>query len=138
MIFKQLLLKPSFMKKLIFFTFLFICLSFTSCSTLFTGTKQTVQISSKPPGAKIQVNGIDRGRTPNAVSLKKGNDGQLITLTLEGYEPRTFQSETTFNTISILNLFNPFFWLVDLVSGAAWKYDPSFMEVELEPVKSKD
>ncbi|MEO0310766.1 MAG: hypothetical protein RIQ89_423, partial [Bacteroidota bacterium] len=56
----------------------------TSCATLFTGTKQTVQINSKPSGAKVQVDGIDRGTTPTAVKLKKGNDGQVVTLKADG------------------------------------------------------
>jgi len=107
----------------------------TSCATLFTGTKQTVLINSKPSGAKLQVDGIDRGRTPTAVRLKKGYDGQVLTLKAEGFETKLFQPETAFNGFAVLNLFNIFFWGIDAATGALWKYDPKFYEIELEPNK---
>ena len=107
----------------------------TSCATLFTGTKQTVQISSNPSGAKVQVDGIDRGTTPVALKLKKGNDGQTVTLKSDGYETKIFQPETTFNSVAILNLLNILCWGIDAATGALWKYDPKFYEIELEPKK---
>jgi hypothetical protein len=107
----------------------------SSCATLFTGSKQTVQISTLPSGAKVQVNGIDRGTTPTAIKLKKGNEGQVLTLKIDGYETKTFQPETGFNGVSILNLFNILFWGVDAATGALWKYDPKFYEIELIPKK---
>ena len=48
----------------------------TSCATIFTGSKQTVQIKSFPEGAKIEVDGIERGVTPAPIKLKKGFSGQ--------------------------------------------------------------
>jgi hypothetical protein len=122
-------------QKFIVFSFL---VTMTSCATIFTGTKQIVQINSKPPGAKVQVDGIDRGKTPVALNLKKGNDGQVIILKAEGYETKTFQPETTFNSISILNFFNILCWGIDAATGALWKYDPKYYEVELEPSKSSN
>ncbi len=110
----------------------------TSCATVFTGTKQVVQINSIPSGAKIQVDGIDRGQTPSAVRLKKGNDGQIVTLKAEGYETKTFQPETDINIIAVLNFFNLLCWGVDAATGALWKYDPKFYEIELEPKKSQN
>jgi len=121
------------MKTIIIFSL--FCITLTSCATLFTGTKQTVLINSKPSGAKVQVDGIDRGSTPIAVKLKKGNDGQVVTLKAEGYETKSFQPETAFNTISILNLGNILFWGIDVATGALWKYDPKFYDIELEPKK---
>ncbi len=107
----------------------------TSCATLFTGTKQTVQINSRPSGAKVQVDGIDRGTTPVAVKLKKGNDGQVVTLKADGFETKTFQPETVFNGVAVLNLTNILFWGIDAATGALWKYSPKFYEIELEPKK---
>ena len=105
----------------------------SSCATLFTGTKQTVQINSEPQGAKVQVDGLDRGETPAAVKLKKGNDGQIVTLKKDGYKTRTFQPQTDFNGVAALNLFNVLFWGIDAATGALWKYSPKFYEIELEP-----
>jgi len=108
----------------------------SSCATVFTGTRQTIQIVSNPPGAKILVDGIDRGSTPSAVSLKKGSNGQLITLKANGYETKNFQPETSFNEVAILNLFNIIFWGIDIATGALWKYDPKYYELELEQKSS--
>jgi hypothetical protein len=105
----------------------------SSCATLFTGTKQTVQINSEPQGAKVQVDGLDRGETPAAIKLKKGNDGQIVTLKKDGYKTRTFQPQTDFNGVAVLNLFNLLFWGIDAATGSLWKYSPKFYEIELEP-----
>ena len=121
------------MKNLFFFAFATCFLLFsTSCATLFTGTTGTVNINSVPPGAKIQVNGIDRGNTPAILQLKRSNDGPIVTLKMDGYQTKTFQPETTFNEISIINLFSPLGWAIDILSGALWKYEPSFYELQME------
>ncbi len=112
---------------------LFTTLLFTSgCATIFTGTKQTIQLDSEPSGAMVQVDGIDRGETPLALSLQKGNEGQVIRLEKEGYRARTFQAQTTFNGVAVLNLFNLLFWGIDAASGALWKYDPQTYMMRLE------
>ena len=112
-------------------------LTLTSCSTILTGSKQTVQINTIPSGVKVQVNGIDRGTTPTAIKLKKGNEGQVLTLKADGFETKIIQPETVFNGISILNLFNILFWGVDAATGALWKYDLKFYEIELAPKKAE-
>ena len=113
-------------------------LLFTSCATIFTGTSQTVQIESVPSGAKVQVDGLDRGPTPIALKLKKGNDGQTVTLKATGYETKNFQPQTSFNSVSILNLTNILAWGIDAASGALWKYDPKFYSIELDSKKSRN
>lgn len=108
----------------------------SSCATIFTGTKQTVQINSNPPAATIEVDGIKAGVTPMAVPLKKGFTGQTISLKLEGYETKTFQPVTTFNPVSVLNLLGMIGWAVDAATGAMMKYDPKVYEFTLEPKKA--
>lgn len=106
----------------------------TSCATIFTGTKQTVLIKTEPPGADVEVDGIRRGVTPLPVLLKKGFQGQTITLKKDGFEPNIFQPETTFNPVSILNLFGLLGWAVDAATGAMMKYDPKSYEIKLENI----
>jgi len=125
------------MKKTSLILMAVIMLFMTSCATMFTGTKQTVQINTFPAGAKVQVDGIDRGTTPTAIKLKKGNEGQVLTLKVDGFETKTFQPETGFNSVGILNLFNVLFWGIDAATGALWKYDPKFYEIELTPKKAE-
>lgn len=103
------------------------------CSTIFTGTRSKVQINSEPSGARVQVDGVDRGLvTPAPVSLKRGSSGQTVTLLLNGYKPKSFEPETTFNPVSILNLFSLLGWGVDAISGALWIYEPKFYSIQLE------
>lgn len=110
-------------------------ITFTSCATLFTGTKQTVTIKTFPEGAKVEVDGLDRGITPVAVRLKKGFSGQTVTLKKEGYEFKMFQPETTFNPVSVLNFIGIIGWGVDAATGAMMKYDPKVYEITLDPKK---
>lgn len=103
----------------------------TGCGTLFTGTTQSVQVNSIPSGAKVEVNGSERGQTPLPVSLKKGSSGQMITLSKDGYEKKSFQPQTTFNPVSLLNLFGPIAWIIDASTGGMYKYDPTSYEIQL-------
>ncbi|MCH6234201.1 PEGA domain-containing protein [Cognataquiflexum rubidum] len=115
------------------FTIISFLLLASSCATVFTGSKQTVQINSNIQGARIQVNGEDMGVTPAAIKLKKGKDGQVISLVNYGYETKIFQPETKMNLISIANLINIFGWGIDAVTGALWKYDKKPYLIEMEP-----
>jgi hypothetical protein len=108
-------------------------LSLSSCATIFTGSRQSVYIESKPEGARIIVDGIDRGVTPAMVRLKKGFEGQTVVLRKDGYETKYINPPTTFNAVAVLNLFNILFWAIDVATGAMMKYDPNFVEVTLEP-----
>jgi len=108
----------------------------SSCATIFTGTTQTVQINSNPPAAAIEVDGVKTGVTPMAVPLKKGFTGQTISLKLDGYETKTFQPQTTFNPVAILNVIGVFGFAIDAATGAIMKYDPKVYEFTLEPKKA--
>ena len=109
--------------------FLVTCLSFmaTSCSTIFTGTKQRVFIDSNPQGAVILVNGQNEGLTPATVRLKRDvddlmDDGKSIKLLLDGYR-EDYIMDANFNAVSVLNLFNLLFWGIDAATGAITRYD---------------
>ncbi len=111
----------------------------TSCATILTGTKDMVRITSKPEGATVFVNGIERGQTPTTVILKrKILGGEYITLEKEGYETRQFQPETNFNGVAALNLFSALFWAIDIASGAIVRYNPKYYNLELRPIKKSD
>jgi hypothetical protein len=117
---------------------LLVCL--TGCGTLFTGTTQSVQINSVPSGASVMVNNTYRGLTPTPVILKKGSTGQMVTLSKDGYKKKSFQPQTAFNNIGLLNFATlylmPISWLVDSCTGALYKYEPSFYNIQLKPIPS--
>ena len=104
----------------------------TSCATMFTGTKQTITIESEPSGATVRVNGINRGTTPLPIELNKGEEGEILTLELEGYKNQSIQPITTFNSLAVLNLLSLIGWAVDYATGAMWMYDPIMYNVILE------
>jgi hypothetical protein len=103
----------------------------TSCATIFTGTKQTVQINSTPSGAMVLIDGIDHGTTPAAIKLRKNYYGQTITLKSDGYETKILQPKMEYNVVSGFNLFNILGFGIDAATGALWKYAPTSYEIEL-------
>lgn len=117
----------------IFLTIALFSLLFTSCSTIFNGDKSDVRISSNPNDARIFVNGLEIGKTPAVLKLKRG-DRHIIEVKKEGYQ--TLRLETS-NTIT------GWFWgniicggilgiVIDLATGNAYDVDPSTIVVTLE------
>lgn len=106
--------------------------TFSSCAAIFTGTKQNIQVNSTPPGANIEVNGINQGVTPSSIELKKSNGNEVVTLKLDGYETKRFAPQAEFNPVAVINLTNLIGWVIDLGTGAVWKYPQTFYEFELE------
>jgi len=50
---------------------------FSGCATIFSGSTDTVELSSEPTGAQVYVNGAKRGTTPVTLTLKKGREYNL-------------------------------------------------------------
>lgn len=117
--------------------FLALCsmVVFGACATIFTGTSDSISFESEPSGAMVVIDGVDRGRTPLTTSVKRDIGGTDITYRLNGYQTRTFELGQEFNMVTILDVFcGPAFWVcggVDLLTGAAMKYDPRTYELEL-------
>jgi len=53
---------------------------------------------------------------------------------LPGYQEKTFQPQTNFNPVAILNLLSILGWGIDAATGALWKYDPTFYNIQLQKV----
>ena len=111
-------------------------LSLQSCATIFTGTKDTIRFESQPSGAKVRIEGIDVGRTPVDAVVKRSINDKTATMTLEGYDSRTFELSKEFNAISILNLFGLVGWAIDAATGSLMKYDQKVYTIELETEKT--
>ncbi len=67
-------------------TLLLQLLILAGCASIMHGTTQQVAVSSSPTGAKVAVNGMDRGVTPVIADLKR-KDNHVIRVTLDGYQP---------------------------------------------------
>ena len=108
-------------------------LLFTGCATIFTGTHDEVIINSHPEGARIFIDGLEEGRTPAIIDIKRpGISDTEIELRLEGYEPRTFILRKEFNAVSVINLTCLICWAVDVATGSVTKYRPLGYDVELD------
>lgn len=105
----------------------------SGCATIFTGTSDTVAFHSEPSGAKVYLNGNYMGNTPTSLSLKRDRDYNVM-VKKDGYEPGSAMVGRSFNAVSLLNLTSILCWLVDLVTGAVWKFDRDVVTVSLDPV----
>ena len=101
-----------------------ICL-FSSCASILSGTKQTVDVNTQPTGARVFVNGEDQHVvTPATINVPRK---KAITYSFQkqGYESGTVTEYGSFNPVVVGNIILggiPGF-LVDLGTGAWYKYD---------------
>ncbi|MGZ5055355.1 MAG: hypothetical protein ACXWAT_10500 [Methylobacter sp.] len=110
------------MKKIIAIVLAF---NISGCASMFTGTSSVVNVTSYPAGAECDITG-HKVVTPNNVTLKKSASDLSINCVKDGYDPGSARVESTFNGVTILNIF----WglgvvvglLVDFSTGAAWNY----------------
>lgn len=116
---------------------LFLCaFLISSCATLITGTKQNIHFDSRPQGARVEVNGLDVGKTPCDVMVSSSLQQKVFTFKLDGYQPKTVEAGRTLNPIAILDWFTLLGLIVDIGTGALMKYDPTSYIVTLDPVES--
>ena len=116
------------------FIIILITIFGVSCATLISGTSQDIYINSNPEGAIIYDGGLNVGKTPATITVKKsGFNEKGISLTLEGYEKRTFVLSRSFDTIAILNFTGIIGWVVDFATGAVMKYDRTNYNLDLYP-----
>lgn len=113
----------------------------SSCSTIFTGTKQSITFMGNP-GIGIYKNNnkiteITQDGT-STVKIKKSLSSTGLVAKQEGYRNTPLVLDAVFNPISVINLFNPIGWLVDLGTGAACKYDDTIVTVVMEKERSRD
>lgn len=113
-------------------------ISFSSCCTIFTASKQDITFMA-PNGTKIydvatnvKIAEVESNNMITTKIKKKFEDKQLIARK-DGYSPTPFMLETAFNPSSLWNiLFWPGF-LVDLGTGKMFKWDNTIINLELEP-----
>jgi hypothetical protein len=102
-----------------------------SCATLIHGSRQRVSVYSDPPGARVMVNGSDKGVTPTNISVKRANSEHTIKLVRPGYETYTHHLQPRFNYLVVLDFIYLFPGLIDLAVGAQHIYD-KIVTVELK------
>jgi hypothetical protein len=116
-------------KKISILTMIGVLLLTTSCATIFTGAKRNVLFESEPSGAKVFVNGFEKGKTP--VQIKVEADDR-VDFRLDNYRERVVVMDSKFNLVSILNGFSIIGWGVDALTGSLKRVDTKYVKVTLE------
>ena len=106
-------------------------LSLSGCATIFTGTTQVVTVHTKPLGALVEVDGVESGRTPVDITIKRGGL-HTISLSKEGYHTETVWLGRKMNLWVVLSLLAGFIpGLIDLWTGAAFWSSQDVVRVAL-------
>lgn len=104
----------------------------SSCASIFTGSKRKVLFESNPPGAKVYVNGFEKGVTPTTIKVKAED---RIHFKLENYKERVVIMDSKFNLVAILNGFSILGWGIDALTGSLKRVDTKYIKVDLETKK---
>ncbi|MBS0181785.1 MAG: PEGA domain-containing protein [Nitrospira sp.] len=110
--------------------------TFSGCS-LFAPSKQTIQVTSTPEGAKVLAGGQSVGQTPVQFEAHRG-DNLLIEVQKPGYQTQFRTTSRTLSSMGILDVVGGcilFLPLIGLLSSGAWKHDPDKYGIILEPEK---
>lgn len=107
----------------------------SSCATMLKGTTDNMAIVSDPVGAKVAVNGDEKGTTPVSFTVPSKQDLN-IHLSKEGYQAQDVSSEANFRWGYEIWAFLAYVipLVVDLSDGAAWGHDPTTLTAHLEPI----
>lgn len=101
----------------------------TSCASIFTGSKRSVLFESDPSGAKVFVNGFEKGVTP--VQIKVRADDR-VDFRLDNYTERVVIMDSSFNLVAILNGLSIVGWGIDALTGSLKRVDTKYVKVTLE------
>lgn len=125
------------MKVVLYYTStLMLCLVlFGSCATIIHGSRQTVDFTSQPAGAKVSIDGKEYGKTPTFVELKRkgrlkgepdGKKWYAVKIEMDGFYPYEIKLKRELDAWYFGNLiFSGFIGLiVDAVNGSMYKLTP--------------
>ncbi|NML20001.1 PEGA domain-containing protein [Pseudoflavitalea sp. G-6-1-2] len=116
-----------------------------SCATIISGSKQAIDISSEPTGAKITIDGKDFGKTPQLIEFhRKGkNKGDsaskksyAVKLELDGYQPYEINitrkvNGWVFGNILIGGIIGV---VIDVATGSMYSLTPK--QIAAQPTKN--
>lgn len=106
-----------------------------NCAAIFKGSSADIRVNSNPSGADIIINGIDRGVTPQTMSLSR-NENYVLTFKKDGYEDVNVEVKKKFDvgTTVVGNIFS---WgligiIVDVATGAAYSLTPADIDANFD------
>lgn len=111
-------------------TLLITAMLLSGCAGVFKGTTQVVTFNSNPSGADVIIDGNNMGQTPLSVKLKK-NKYKNVLIKKNGYKNITHPLDTSYDPVTLVNVV----WdssTTDLITGAAYEYEPNMFNFNLE------
>lgn len=125
------------MKKSIFALFIPL-LCFSSCATIFCGTKKHIVLESNLASAeKVTIDGHSYHNVtfPFDVKVRRGFDETIIKSNQTGYQPLVTIVDKEFNPVSVINLGFVIGWGIDAATGAMMKPEYDSYDLEFVPIK---
>jgi len=99
----------------------------SGCASIVKGTSDSISVNSLEKGSTIYVDGAARGVDSAYVSVKKGKP-HSIRVEKDGCQPVHAETGESFDATSLLGILIDFGIVtipVDMISGAAWKVEPT-------------
>ncbi len=109
----------------------------SGCATIVhLGSDEELSVSSEPSGAKVVIDGTERGMTPLATKVERKKDHAVV-LTKEGFEESQSRVESHISSWIAGNvIFGGLVGiLVDVMSGGGYTIEPDKVAVTLKPVE---
>lgn len=109
----------------------------SGCATIVhLGGNEELNVSSEPAGAKVVIDGTERGVTPLATKVERKKD-HVVVLTKEGFEENQSRVESHLSWWVAGNVIlgGLVGILVDVLSGGGYTIEPDAVAVTLKPIE---
>jgi len=105
----------------------------SGCATIMDGSSQRISFVSQPPGALVYVDNVTRGKSPTFAILKRSSNHD-VRFEKKGYTAYYTQITTATNSWIVGNILlgGGIGLIVDLLTGSAWKLEPTTVMGYLE------
>lgn len=113
--------------------------AFSSCASIFCGSKAKVTIDSNVEEATVTIDGqkFKNVTFPYTTKIRRGFDETIVKVEAPSYDTETIVINKNFNAVSVINLFDVLGWGIDAATGAITKPEFKFYEVNLTTKKEK-
>ena len=111
-------------------------LIFTSCATIFCGSKTQVTFTSNiKENATLTIDGVKHPNVtfPYTTKVRRGFNETIVKAEAKNYQTETVIINKEFNAIAVLNLCEVLGWGIDAATGAMMKPEFKFYEIEFKP-----
>ncbi|MFN0007031.1 MAG: PEGA domain-containing protein [Planctomycetota bacterium] len=109
----------------------------SSCASIFSGGRDTITINSLEPGTRVFVDGALRGEDCVSVDVKRGKK-HVIRVEKKGCQTVTEETGESLDGCMFLGILIDWGIIsipVDLISGSAWKTEPTEYTVTPLPLR---